>query len=263
MNKLWLLFLIPVLIFSGCVSDNSAPAADSIVSKVTALTDTVTRHTTVIDALRKDVDNKANKSDKGTTIDDLSKRIDGLPQSGTTGVTKDDMDKAILKAITDLKAGANPWSGSGGSSGTNEGDIISSNGDLELIVERAPGDEEVWINDNIPVEWRLTIKNKASSGTYFRITSNFDTVETSVPIASAILTPSYSQATMLETPNPFSSTSPVSSMSFTSQGSGTDSRVWIPKNSEQSLYLVLKIDYTETTVTGKRWAWDFTIRELH
>jgi hypothetical protein len=123
MNKLWLLLLIPLLLVGfACVSTDTAPAADSIASRITAVQDTVTKHTSVIDALKLEVEKKASKAE----IDDINRKINNLPQSGSTPTdvyTKAQVNQAIADAITALKAGANPWANAANPTPTQTGTV--------------------------------------------------------------------------------------------------------------------------------------------
>ena len=103
MNKLWLLLLIPILLVGfSCVSSDEPAAANSLTTKIQSLSDTVLKHTSVIDALRVDVDKKATK----TEIDDLSRKINNLPQGGAPSdvYTKAQVDQKVADAISALKS---------------------------------------------------------------------------------------------------------------------------------------------------------------
>ena len=140
-NKLWLLLLIPVLIFSGfgCVSTD-APAGESLASQLKALQDTVTKHTSVIDSVKADMEKKATK----TEIDDLTRKVNNLPQSSATPAdvyTKAQVNQAIADAIDKLKADK-PWGTYTTPAGTIAGDygeLIDTDGDLELWLEKTSG----------------------------------------------------------------------------------------------------------------------------
>jgi len=164
MHKFWLLFLIPVLIFSGfgCVSDSSAPATDSLLSTIKATQDTVKKHTEVIDALRVDVDKKATK----TEIDDLNRKINNLPQSGsatpTDVYTKEQVNQAIADAITALK-NEKPWAGSTGVPGTSDtGTVVFTNNPAaipQIFSSSSGGNSNPWI---------MTIKNNSTTWQYVK-----------------------------------------------------------------------------------------------
>ncbi len=257
-----ILIVLSIFVLPGCVDDSKTTSQqNSIINDIALAKAEASQARAEVKALQDTVAKKADQS----VVDTILKMVGSGSGQAANTYTKDQLyTKAeVDKIIGDLKNDQSWIKSSYNNSANSKGSVISSNGDLELIVERSPGEDEVWINDNIPVEWRLTVRNKSGTGTYFRITSNFDTVEGSVLIASAKLTPSYSQSSIICTPNPYSSTTAVNNMSFTTQSSASESRVWIPKNSEQSLYMVLQIDYTEATVTGRRWAWDFSIRQLN
>lgn len=247
--------MLLALPLAGCVTDDSPDKTITpLLTEISNLKNLVTKNTTDIAKLKEDVAKKADSS----RVDNLATSI-GKPANVDT-YTKTEVDAAIASAINTLKSNQSWITGNSGSgSGNLDDEIISSDGDLDLIVERAPGDEEVWVSDKIPVVWRLTVRNKSNTGTYFRITANFDTVESPVSINTVEVTPSYSQSSMLFTSSQYSSDTAINNMSFTSRSSASESRVWIPKNSDQPLYLELKVDYA--TVTGCRWAWDFLIRQ--
>jgi hypothetical protein len=229
---------------------------------------------TVISDLKTTVSSLKETRVSTETFNGLKDRVTALENKSTpvtTTYTKTEVDAAISQAITNavnnlkndqswVKGISSGYSSSGGSTSSN---VLSTDEDLELVLERAPGDEEVWINDKIPVEWRLTVINKAASGVYFRIRADFVSTESSVAIVDAHITPSYSQSSMQFTPNPLTTAGTVNTMTFSSQASSSDTRVWIPKNSQQTLYLVLYVDYTDTTVTGKRWEWEFDVNQMH
>jgi hypothetical protein len=178
--------------------------------------------------------------------------------------TKDQVNTTVGQAIEALKKDQS-WinnSSSGGSNDTTSPEgVISSNGNMELTLERSV-EEEVWLDDGVSQSWRFTVRNKGSSGTYFRINANFDVVDEAVDITSCTLTPDYSASSgVIFNPNNTFPSTKVSNISFTSAQSSSSSKIWIGKGREESLYVTIKIDYT--TVTGKRWNWDFTIRELN
>lgn len=160
MRKFWLLLLVPILILAGfgCVSTSEAPAADSLMSKIT------TAQTTADNALKaanSAVEAVSKKADK-TEIDDVNRRINNLPQS-TSGVTKDVMDAAILKAITDLKAGANPWNSVNNPPGTSDaGTVTFANNPAaipQIFSSSSGGNSNPWI---------MTIKNNSTTWQYVK-----------------------------------------------------------------------------------------------
>ena len=182
-----------------------------------------------------------------------------LATGGTGGASSATTDalSARIKTLEDWKAGL----GSGGSTGgvvPTEG-VISSNGVMTLALDRSV-EEEIWVDDLVSQTWRFTITNTGSSGAYFRINANLDTVDDAVAITSATLTPDYSASSgVIFTPATISGT--VSNLSFTSAQSTTSNKIWIGKGRQESMFVTLKIDYAGS-VTGKRWTWDFIIREV-
>jgi hypothetical protein len=177
--------------------------------------------------------------------------------------TRAEVDSAIATAITNLKADTNQsWikggggSGGGGTIDPTDGAILDSDGDLQLILERAV-EEEVWIDDNINQTFRLTVKNNGTSSTYFRINCDFD-CEESIAITSATLTPDYS-GSGVATPATIGA-STITSIPFLITSTGSSNKVYIGKSREESMFVTLKVDYA--TAVGKRWTWDFSIRDV-
>lgn len=248
------LLFVPAL---GCVTDDEAPAKTSFVAQLAILQAQMTSVQNDISSLRTEIGKKADSS-----------RVDALVTNGTGGkvdaysksetFTQEEIRNEISRAIIKLKEEITTINNN---TADDNSKILSSDGVLELICERAPGDEKVWINDSIPVEWRLIVKNKGTSGTYFKIDADFDLADAGTAIAAATLIPSYDKSVMQFSPSTFSSATAVSAISFDSQVSASERRVWIPKSSEQNLYIVLTIDYADATVIGKRWNWDFRIRQ--
>jgi hypothetical protein len=155
MNKLWLLLVIPILIFAGlaCVSSDDGAAADSIVSKINAMQATILQHTSVIDSLRSDLNDKASKSE----IDDINRKINNLPQGGSTPAdtaTKAIVDQKIADAISALKADQAWIKGSthttpAGTTAGEFGELVDTDGDLELWLEKTSGDvSDIFVTRN-------------------------------------------------------------------------------------------------------------------
>jgi hypothetical protein len=273
MNKLWLLLVIPILIFAGlaCVSSDDSGGGNSLATQIATLTAKDTTLQAAIDAVKSDVSKKAEKSDKGVTIDDLSKRIDNLPQSGGSTpadmATKTIVDQKIADAISALKADqawikATTPTG-GGSTSTPKGEVLASNGDLELYLEKDM-DEELYIEDGQAKSFFFSIKNKGTAGTYYRLNANFD-------LAGDVSTIALIEPTTLSCENSSmvtfsrSTTIPatVSGLAWVSSAGGGGSKIWIGKNSTIDLILVVKINYTDPAVSGKLWTWDFSIRQIN
>ena len=200
----------------------------------------------------------------------LSSRISGLDSrvavleakpaatGGVSTVTTDALATRI-KVLEDWKAGIGTGSTNNGSTSNPAEGVISSNGNLQLILEKSVEDE-VWMDDGVSQTWRLTVRNTGTSGTYFRITANFDTVEDAVAVKDATLTPDYSASSsaVFNCNNTLPAT--ISNLSFTSSASSSSSKIYIGKGRDESMYITLKMHYS--TVTGRRWTWDFTIKEL-
>lgn len=175
----------------------------------------------------------------------------------TGGVSQASVDalSARIKTLEDWKAGL----GSGGSGGIIDPSVpgvLDADGDLQLILERTV-EEEVWIDDNLNQTFRLTVKNNGTSSTYFRINADFD-CEESIAITSATLTPDYS-GSGVATPAAIGA-STVTSIPFLITSTGSSNKIYIGKSREESMFVTLKVDYA--TAVGKRWTWDFSIREV-
>jgi hypothetical protein len=267
MNKLWLLILVPILLVGfACVDSGAAPATDSLATKINSLTDTVTRHTTVIDQLKSDVEKKASKSE----VDDVNRKINNLPQSGSSTppadmATKSIVDQKIADAISALKADQAWIKSTGGTGGgsTPRGDVLASNGDLELYLEKDM-DEELYIEDGQAKSFFFSIKNKGTAGTYYRLNANFDLagdVSTIALIEPTTLTCENSSMVTFSRSTTIPAT--VSGLAWVSSAGGGGSKIWIGKNSTVDLILVVKINYTDPAVSGKLWTWDFSIRQIN
>ena len=166
MNKLWLLFLIPILIVGfACVGGDDTPAADSITSKLAAMQATILQHTSVIDSLRSELNQKASKSE----IDDLNRKINNLPQGGGTTpadmATKSIVDQKIADAISALKADQ-AWikstgTGSGGTP-SDTGTVAFTNNPIsipQIFSSSSGGNSNPWI---------MTIKNNSTTWQYVK-----------------------------------------------------------------------------------------------
>jgi hypothetical protein len=267
MNKLWLLILIPILILGlACVSSDDGAAADSLSAKLAAMQATILQHTSVIDSLRSEVNNKASKSE----IDDMRRTISNLPQGGSTPAdmaTKAIVDQKIADAISALKADqawikATTPTGGGGTTDPR-GDVLASNGDLELYLEKDM-DEELYIEDGQAKSFFMSIKNKGTAGTYYRLNANFDLagdVSTIALIEPTTLTCENSSMVTFSRSTTIPAT--VSGLAWVSSAGGGGSKIWIGKNSAIDLILVAKINYTDPAVSGKLWTWDFSIRQIN
>jgi hypothetical protein len=192
--------------------------------------------------------------------------------SRTETYTRTEVDTAIAAAITALKAATDQtWikgGSSGGSSGggttTPFGNMISSNGDLELYLEKDV-DSELYIDDNQAQTFFLSVKNKGTAGTYYRMNANFDLngdVSTIALIDPVTLT--CENSSMITFTRSTTIPGTVSGLAFTSQaGSGGGSKIWIGKSTTVDLVVVLKINYTDPAVSGKLWTWDYSIRQIN
>jgi hypothetical protein len=178
-----------------------------------------------------------------------------LATGGTGGASSATTDalSARIKTLEDWKATA----GSGGSSGPDLANgVLDADGDLQLILERTV-EEELWIDDNLNQTFRLTVKNNGTSSTYFRINADFD-CEESIAITTATLTPDYS-GSGVATPAAIPA-STVTSIPFLITSTGSSNKIYIGKSREESMFVTLKVDYA--TAVGKRWTWDFSIRDV-
>ena len=166
-----------------------------------------------------------------------------------------------IKAL-ETKSGSSSGGGSTGGGTTPGGEILSSNGDLELSIEKSV-DSELWINDNQGQTFFLNVYNKGASGTYYRINANFDLSDAAtVPLTSATLGVGNSSMVTFAPSTTLPAT--VSGFAFTSQsGSSGGSKIWIGKNSNVSLVVVLTIKYVDPNVANKLWTWDYSIRQLN
>jgi len=267
MNKLWLLLLIPILVSLACVSSDDGAAANPLSSQIAALTAKDASLQSLIDTVRSELSQKASKSE----IDDVNRKINNLPQSGGSTpadmATKAIVDQKIADAISALKADqawikATTPTG-GGDTSTPKGDVLASNGDLELYLEKDM-DEELYIEDGQAKSFFFSIKNKGTAGTYYRLNANFD-------LAGDVSTIALIEPTTLSCENSSmvtfsrSTTIPatVSGLAWVSSAGGGGSKIWIGKNSTVDLILVVKINYTDPAVSGKLWTWDFSIRQIN
>lgn len=174
---------------------------------------------------------------------------------GASTATTDALS-ARIKTLEDWKAGLGSSSG-GGTLAPSDGAVLDTDGDLQLILERTV-EEEVWVDDNLNQTFRLTVRNNGTSSTYFRINADFD-CEESVAITSATLTPDYS-GSGVATPAAIPA-STVTSIPFLITSTGSSNKIYIGKSREESMFVTLKVDYAGS-VAGKRWTWDFSIRDV-
>ena len=269
MNKLWLLIIIPILVSLACVSSDDSGGGNSLATQIATLTAKDASLQSSIDSTRSELNQKASKSE----IDDLNRKINNLPQGGGTSTppadmaTKSIVDQKIADALSALKADqawikATTPTG-GGSTSTPKGDVLASNGDLELYLEKDM-DEELYIEDGQAKSFFFSIKNKGTAGTYYRLNANFD-------LAGDVSTIALIEPTTLSCENSSmvtfsrSTTIPatVSGLAWVSSAGGGGSKIWIGKNSTIDLILVVKINYTDPAVSGKLWTWDFSIRQIN
>lgn len=152
--------------------------------------------------------------------------------------------------------------GSTGGGTTPGGELLSSNGDLELSIEKSV-DSELWINHNQGQTFFLNVYNKGTSGTYYRINANYDLVDAAnVAVTTATLGVGNSSMVTFQPTTTFPGT--ISGFSFTSQaGSSGGSKIWIGKNSNVSLVVVLTVVYADPNTSNKLWTWDYSIRQLN
>lgn len=179
-----------------------------------------------------------------------------LATAGGGGSATTDALSARIKTLEDWKVGLGSSSG-GGTLSPTDGAVLDTDGALQLILERTV-EEEVWIDDNINQTFRLTVRNNGTSSTYFRINADFD-CEESVAITSATLTPDYSGSGVATPPAIGAST--VTSIPFLITSTGSSNKIYIGKSREESMFVTLKVDYAGS-VAGKRWTWDFSIRDV-
>jgi hypothetical protein len=253
-NKLlavMIIFIIPLL---AC-SESTSPAQSNLITELANLKakvpiwDSYGPRLTAVEA---------RPTGGGTTFDPQSlKDKDTDLQGQITQLKKD------LASLKDDQTWINKTTSTGGSTGTPKGDVLSTNGDLELFLEKDM-DEELYIDDNSAKSFFLSVRNNGASGSYYRINANFDLAGDVSTIAliepTALSCENSSMLTMAR-----STTIPgtVSGLAFVSQQSGGGTKIWIGKNSTVDLILVLKINYTDPVVNGKLWTWDFSIRQLN
>jgi hypothetical protein len=208
----------------------------------------------------------ADTSGLSSRISSVESRVSTVEGRTTTGgVTQATVDalSARIKTLEDWKASAGTSVPGTTTGGTTRGSVIASNGELELYLEKDM-DSELYVDDNTAKTFFLSIKNKGTAGTYYRLNANFDLggdISTIALIEPVTL--SCENSSMLTFSRSTTVPGTVSGIAFTSQGSGGGSKVWIGKNTVVDLVIVLKINYTDPAVSGKLWNWDFSIREIN
>jgi hypothetical protein len=191
-----------------------------------------------------------------SSVESRVSTVEGRTTSGGVSQATVDALSARIKTLEDWKAGIGTGGSTGGTLDPVDGAVLDTDGDLQLILERSV-EEEVWIDDNLNQTFRLTIRNNGTSSTYFRINCDFD-CEESVAITSATLTPDYS-GSGVATPAAIGA-STVTSIPFLITSTGSSNKIYIGKSREESMFVTLKVDYA--TAVGKRWTWDFSIRDV-
>jgi hypothetical protein len=214
----------------------------------------------LVGALSSKINGIADTSGLSSRISSAESRlstVEGKVGGTTGGVSQATVDalSARIKTLEDWKATGGSISG-GGTADPVDGAILDADGDLQLILERSV-EEEVWIDDNVNQTFRLTVKNNGTSSTYFRINADFD-CEESVAITSATLTPDYS-GSGVATPAAIGA-STITSIPFLITSTGSSNKIYIGKSREESMFVTLKVDYA--SAVGKRWTWDFSIRDV-
>jgi len=212
----------------------------------------------LVGSLSNKISGVADTSGLSSRLSSAESRISTVESRTTSGgVSQATVDalSARIKTLEDWKAAGGSISG-GGTSDPVDGAILDADGDLQLILERTV-EEEVWIDDTVSQTWRLTVKNNGTSSTYFRINADFD-CEESIAITSATLTPDYS-GSGVAVPAAIG-VSTVTSIPFLITSTGSSNKIYIGKAREESMFVTLKVDYA--TAVGKRWTWDFSIRDV-
>jgi hypothetical protein len=253
-----LLLILPAL---GCITDDSKTTASPITTDIATIKAQIAAYGVDIANLKDQIGKKADS----TRVDALAGNTGGnTGYSKTETYTQQQVNDAIASAVNALK-NDQTWitvsnSSSSSANSVDRGSAISSNGDLELWLEKDV-DSEVYISNLQAETWFLTVKNKGNSGTYYRINANFDLSDaTPVQIDTAPLTVANSTM-VLFTPSTTLGGATVSGIAYTSSQAGGTNKVYIGKNSSISLVVVLTVDYS--AVTGKLWTWDFSIRQLN
>lgn len=216
MNKLWLLILIPIIVLGfACVGNDDTAAADSLSAKLAAMQATILQHTSVIDSLRSEVNNKASKSE----IDDLNRKINNLPQGGSTPTdvaTKAIVDQKIADAISALKTDqawvkSTPVSGGGGGTVSDTGQVTFTNNPVsipQIFSSSSGGNSNPWI---------MTIHNGSTTWQYVK------------PMVSLNVASGQSQSTVSEV-LVMSSGGSCSLTGTYSAGASTGNFTWSPMN---------------------------------
>lgn len=208
---------------------------------------------------------------KTNTFDPWKAAVDA--KIGTAGTPASvDLSGYVLKSTYDTKVTdfekriaaleSKPSGGGGGSGDAAKGEVLSTNGDLELSLEKSL-DGELWINHNQGQTFFLNVYNKGTSGTYYRINANYDLIDAStVAVSSATIVVGNSSMISFAPTTTFPGT--VSGFAFVSQaGSSGGSKIWIGKNSNVSIVLVLTVNYTDSNTPNKLWSWDYNIRQVN
>jgi hypothetical protein len=271
MKALYFILVLIVLIplFMGCLEEDT-------------MADTVTPRIAVLEAWKANMEPQISNGNqawvwKTSTFDPWQTNVFTPWKTtvdaklGTAGTPSVDLSQYVLASTYNTKiadfekriAALESGSGGGGGGGTTPGgETLSTNGDLELSIEKSV-DSELWINHNQGQTFFLNVKNKGTSGTYYRINANFDLSDAAtVALTSATLGVGNSSMVTFASSTTLPAT--VSGFAFTSQsGSSSGSKIWIGKNSNISLVLVLTINYVDPNVANKLWTWDYSIRQLN
>jgi outer membrane murein-binding lipoprotein Lpp len=169
MNKLWLLLVIPILIFTGlaCVDSGGGDATNSLATQIATLTAKDASLQSSIDSTRSELSQKASKSE----IDDVNRKINNLPQSGGSTpadmATKAIVDQKIADAISALKADqawikSVPVSGGGGGTVSDTGAVTYTNNPVsipQIFSSSSGGNSNPWI---------MTIHNGSTTWQYVK-----------------------------------------------------------------------------------------------
>lgn len=209
--------------------------------------------TNTFDPWKATVDAKIGTAGSPPAVD-----LSGYVPVATYNVKVADFEKRIV-ALESRSSGGGGSSGGGTAPG---GELLSSNGDLELSLEKSV-DSELWINHNQGQTFFLNVYNKGTSGTYYRINANYDLVDAAtVAVTSATIAVGNSSMVSFAPSTSFPGT--ISGFAFVSQaGSSGGSKIWIGKNANISIVLVLTVNYTDPNTPNKLWTWDYSIRQLN
>jgi outer membrane murein-binding lipoprotein Lpp len=260
MNKLWLLLIIPIILSLACVSSDDGTGGNSLATQIATLTAKDASLQSSIDSTRLELSQKASKSE----IDDVNRKINNLPQSGGSTpadmATKAIVDQKIADAISALKADQAWIKGStyttpAGTTAGEFGELVDTNGDLELWLEKVGGDADT--------EVITTSKGSTSKGNFDFVVVNKDTASshsfritmTFMPQTSVITSPTTATADngLIFTVSPDVGTTALADISLKSN----DRRV--SKADNESFRVIVNIPQSSSTDGMTDWDINYDI----